>query len=168
MIPAFVRRREPEAGYLTNVAVVHQRAYDPQSIPPEGAAMGMSDYSPLNDPVRYSEFTGGRGRPVFPAANDTVYYLNPATKLGGEGASWEWEHYGLKQPMLPKTLAGGYDSGTYGAANHPLDGHAGMVAWPERANEYRPPFESYGSVVDQRTPNVAPNWTSASGANPLV
>jgi hypothetical protein len=108
-----------------------------------------------------------RGRPVFPAGQDLTYYINPWTMLGGEGASWEWEHFGYKMPLHPPTLAG-QDPGRFGGANHPLDGHAGMIAWPERANEYRPPWESYGSVVDQRTGDVAPDWTSGSGANTLV
>lgn len=167
MIPVFIRRREQTTG-LTYVAVPHVRAVDPLDAPPAGEAMGMSSYAPLEDPVRYSEFVGGRGRPVWPASQDTWYTINPWLQLGGEGASWEWEHYGYKSPMQPRTLGGG-DPGAVGGANAPIAGGAGMIAWPERANEYRPPWESYGAVVDQRTPNVAPAWESAAGGvNPLV
>lgn len=162
----FVRRREQTTG-LTYVVVPHQRPADAQVAPPSGVAMGMSDFTPVYDPPPQSQFLGGRGRPAYPASQDSLYYVNPWTGLGGEGASWEWEHFGYKVPLRAHALAAD-NPGTFGGANHPLDGHAGMIAYPERANVYRPPFESYGAVVDQRTGDVAPDWASARGANPLV
>ena len=166
----FVRRREQTTG-LTYFANLTQEAAECES--PADNVSGISDYTPAPDTPRQSDNAFlpymSRGRAPYPSRDDHVYYINPWTMLGGEGASWEWEHFGYKVPLAEPTLAGDRSSpGRYGGANHPLDGHAGMVAWPERANEYRPPWESFGSVVDQRVGSVAPEWTSASGANPLV
>lgn len=169
----FVRRREQTTG-LTYFANGYDVAYWPQS-PQSNANVegGASDYTPVYDNPRQSDMAFlpyvSRGRPVFPAANDRAYYINPYTFLGGEGASWEWEHFGYKVPIAEPTLAGDDSSpGRFGGANHPLDGHAGMVAWPERANVYRPPWQAYGDVIDQRTGDVPPDLFSGYGANPLT
>lgn len=147
MIPPFVRRREPSEG-MTWALVPYTNPMEPEAISGELRSLGAGpiiDRAP--DPVRQSDFLGGRGRPVFPGRQDVELFINPATGLGGEGASWEWEHFGYKMPM-PEPSADS-DART-GALNAPLAGYAGMIAWPERTNEYRPPWESYSSTTDQR------------------
>lgn len=167
----FVRRREQTTGltYFANNVNDAQAAESPG----DRAIPGISDYTPVYDNPRQSDNAFlpymSRGRYPYPARDDHAYYINPYTMLGGEGASWEWEHFGYKVPLAMPVLAGDDTSpGRFGGANHPLDGHAGMVAWPERANVYRPPWQAYGDVIDQRTGDVAPDYFSGYGANPLT
>lgn len=150
MIPAFVRTRET-AQHLTYAVVPYTAAGEPERISEELYALGAGPLiQQAPDPIRQGDFLHGRGRPVFPGSQDVVLFVNPATGLGGEGASWEFEHFGYKQPM-PEPSAGhdGSDARA-GALNAPLAGYGGMTAWPERSNEYRPPWESFSSTVDQR------------------
>lgn len=167
----FVRRREQTTG-LTYFANLEQEAAHAES-PADSHVPGISDYSAVYDNPRQSDNAFlpyvSKGRTPFPAHNDLVFYINPYTMLGGEGASWEWEHFGYKVPLAMPVLAGQDTSpGRYGGANHPLDGHAGMVAWPERANVYRPPWQAFGDVLDQRIPDTPPDFFSGYGANPLT
>ena len=148
---AFVRRREQRGQGFSFFAENHN---DPitEEIPGDFLySDGVTGYSPVYDPPKQSSFTGGRGRQVAPAFDPSeAFYINWGTSLGGEGASWEWEHFGIKQPM-PAPAFDSYDPGKVGASNHPISGYPGMIAWPERSNEYRAPWEAFSSIVDQRT-----------------
>lgn len=175
----FIRRREQTTG-LTFVVVPHERATEPNrpmlARADDESGGGMAPFAQAGrqgweaDVPSYSSELGGRGRPVFPGSMDALYYLNPWTMAGGEGASWEWEHFGHKLPVTSPALSRANPS-KVGAANHPLAGRPAMIAWPERANIYRAPFESYSNVIDQRAPGV-PVSELAGGAvggyNPLI
>jgi hypothetical protein len=43
------------------------------------------------------------------------------------------------------------DPGKLGGYNTPIQSYPGMIAWPERANEYRSPWEAFSAIIDQRT-----------------
>jgi hypothetical protein len=132
---AYVRTREPgqRTTYFPQRVTV---AASPELFAPD-------DGEPFN-PTLYSRFLGGRGRPVAPAAQDVLMYFNPATAIGGEGSSWDWEHLGGAKLAMPSSLVAVNRSRSI---NRPRT--RGYLPWAVRTNEYRPPWQSFSEASDQ-------------------
>lgn len=133
---AFVRTREPRGPSPEWNADVRSQAAAPELFAPD-------DGTPF-DPVVYSRFLGGRGRPVAPAAQDVIMFFNPALAVGGEGSSWDHEHLGGEKAAMPSSLVAVNRSRSI---NRPRT--RGFLPWAVRTNEYRPPWQSFSQASDQ-------------------
>jgi hypothetical protein len=149
---AYVKRREPRtAGTPTWWPDVRQHAMAPELFAPD-------DGQPF-DPVLYSRFLGGRGRPVAPAAVQQTIFQNPATAIGGEGSSWDWEHLGGAKIAMPSSLVAVNRSRSI---NRPRT--RGFLPWAVRANEYRPPWQSFSQSSDQAAADINPDASTQDDA----
>jgi hypothetical protein len=149
---AYVKRREPRtAGTPTWWPTVHSTAATPELFAPD-------DGSPFT-PVLYSRFLGGRGRPVAPASQDVILFQNPATAIGGEGSSWDWEHLGGAKIAMPSSLVAVNRSRSI---NRPRT--RGFLPWAVRANEYRPPWQSFSQSSDQAAADINPDASTQDDA----
>jgi hypothetical protein len=118
------------------------------------------DARPLT-PVDYSHFLGGRGRPVAPAHVDVAMFFNPATRVGGEGSSWDWEHLGGAKIAMPSSLLG---VNRARSINRPRT--AGFLPWAVRTNEYRPPWQSFSSASDNAAESIDQGASTQDDAAP--
>lgn len=135
-VHAYVRRREPRGPTPTYWPEVFMDAQAPELFAPDDGASF--------EQIVQSRFLGGRGRPVAPAAIDVAMFYNPATAIGGEGSSWDWEHLGGAKLAMPSSLVAVNRSRSI---NRPRT--RGFLPWAVRANEYRPPWQSFSQASDQ-------------------
>lgn len=133
---AYVRTREPRGPSPTFYPERISLAAAPELFAPDDGTG--------HTPTVYSRFLGGRGRPVAPATQDVLVYFNPATAIGGEGSSWDHEHLGGAKAAMPSSLTAVNRSRSI---NRPRT--RGFLPWAVRANEYRPPWQSFSQASDQ-------------------
>ncbi len=149
---AYVRRREPRtAGTPTWWPQVTSHAASPELFSPDDG----SDF----EQIIQSRFLGGRGRPVAPASQDLLVFQNPATAIGGEGSSWDWEHLGGAKIAMPSSLVAVNRSRSI---NRPRT--RGFLPWAVRANEYRPPWQSFSQASDQAAEQINPDASTQDDA----
>jgi hypothetical protein len=132
---AFVARREPnyEGKTFTGELVAEAQARE-NFAPDSGFAF---------EQIVQSRFLGGRGRPVYPATQDTNTTFNPGLKVGGMGSSWDWEHLGGLKTAMPSSLVAVNRSRSI---NRPRT--HGVLPWAVRDNTYRTPWQSYSEASD--------------------
>jgi hypothetical protein len=150
---AYVARREPRENTPTWWPEVHQQAAAPELFSPDSGF----DF----EQIVQSRFLGGRGRPVAPAAIQVSMFFNPATRVGGEGSSWDWEHLGGAKLAMPASLVAVNRSRSI---NRPRT--RGFLPWAVRTNEYRPPWQSFSSASDNAAEAIDQGASAEDDAAP--
>lgn len=152
---AYVRTREPRGITPEYWPTVHSEAAAPELFSPD-------DGDPFT-PVLYSRFLGGRGRPVAPASQDVIMFENPATAIGGEGSSWDWEHLGGAKLAMPSSMVAVNRSRSI---NRPRT--RGYLPWAVRANEYRPPWQTFSQASDQASEELDQGVSTTDDSAPTT